>query len=352
LKTLILYASAGSGHKKAAEALYSALKNKNPQDEILCLDILDFATPILRFTYKGLYEFLITRLHFLWGVLFFLSNKPILYIFNKKIRFFCDRNNLRKLADYIIEFQPGLVVSTHFLSSELAIFLKEKAKIHSKIISIVTDFGVHYIWAKKGADKYIVATDKTKKELARFGISEKLIEVLGIPVREQFYKGSDRAHAGFNALVMTGGIGAGPIEKIVDALYKEVNLIVVCGNNKRLFKKLSEKNYTSVKVLGFVDNVDEYMSISDILITKAGGLTISEALVKMLPMIFFFLVPGQEKNNARLMQDLGIGIITKNVKQIKRLILEFRDSPNKLVEMKNNIKKIRNVEIANFIEKL
>ena len=360
MKTLILYASAGSGHKKAAEAVYAQLKNKNPKSEITLLDIVDFATPVFKFIYSKLYEFLITRARFVWGILFFLTNQPVFYLLNKKLRFFIDRSNLKKLSKHIIESQPELIISTHFLSSELIIYLKEKKKINSKVISIVTDFGVHYIWARKGADKYIVATKETKQELARFGIGQERIEIIGIPVREQFFIEKDKQtlreqfniQEGFTVLLMTGAIGAGPIEKIVDNLYRDANIIVICGNNKKLFDKLVSRDYSSVKVLGFVDNVDEWMSVSDVLITKAGGITISEAITKLLPMIFFFLVPGQEKNNAGVMQDYGAAKTIKNIKHIKDFVLELKDNPDTLSRMQDNIRKIRNSEIASFTEHL
>ena len=151
---------------------------------------------------------------------------------------------------------------------------------------------------------------------------------------------------------MTGAIGAGPIEKIVDNLYRDANIIVICGNNKKLFDKLVSRDYSSVKVLGFVDNVDEWMSVSDVLITKAGGITISEAITKLLPMIFFFLVPGQEKNNAGVMQDYGAAKTIKNIKHIKDFVLELKDNPDTLSRMQDNIRKIRNSEIASFTEHL
>ena len=360
MKTLILYASAGAGHKKAAEAIYTELKNKNPQEKVELVDIVNFATPFFKFSYTTLYEFLITKVRLLWGILFFLSNQPALFIFNKGLRFLSDKFNLRRLIKHIEELKPELIISTHFLSSELVIYLKEKGRINSKIVSVVTDFGVHFIWGKSGADKYTTATEKTKEELARFGVQEELIEVLGIPVREQFFRQLDKnslkqkfnIKEGFTALIMTGAIGAGPIEQIVESLYREINVIVVCGNNKHLFDRLQSKDYSSVKVLGFVDNIDEYMAASDVLITKAGGLTISEAITKNLPMVFFFLVPGQETNNARIMQELGAGRITRNIPEIKNFVLEFKDDPEKSRQIHDNIRRINRINISDFVEKI
>lgn len=360
MKTLILYASAGSGHKKAAEAVYFQLKNQYPNAEILFVDAVNFATPFYRFSYTVLYEFLIAHLRFIWAMLFFLSNKPILYIFNKQLRFFIDRKNLRKLSVYITDLQPNVIVSTHFTCSELAIYLKSKNKIKSKIISIVTDFGAHYFWAKNGADKYIVATEGTRQELIRFGIDEERIKILGIPINDKFFEEIDKASlkkkyfgdAKFTALIMTGTIAIGPIDKIVENLYKEINLIVICGNNKILFDKLSRKNYPSLKVLGLVDNVYEWMSACDILITKAGGLSVTEAIAKLLPMIFFFVIPGQEKNNALFIQRCAAGRIIKNISRLSEFILNLRDKPYLLAQMIQHLKRLKKDIHINIAEEI
>jgi processive 1,2-diacylglycerol beta-glucosyltransferase len=145
----------------------------------------------------------------------------------------------------------------------------------------------------------------------------------------------------FTALITTGSFSIGPIEKIIDLLYKDVQLLVVCAHNKRLYKNLKDKNYPGVSVFGFVDNVQELMAISDIIITKPGGLTISESLAMNLTPIFITAIPGQETENIKVLRSSGIGIYERNASKIKDIILDFKDHPDKLHSIKENIKKLK-----------
>ena len=195
-------------------------------------------------------------------------------------------------------------------------------------------------------DIYTVAYPKLKDYLISKGVQESKIKIMPIPVKDSFLKQIDKESLYrkidikpnvFTALIVTGAVGIGPIERIIASLGKHIQLIAVCGRNKRLYKKLARLEYESLRVFGLVDNMYELMSASDVIITKAGGLTISESLVKKLPMVFFNLIPGQEKSNAELMESQGMGVITKNVKHIEEIILKLKNNPVELDKMKQNI---------------
>jgi processive 1,2-diacylglycerol beta-glucosyltransferase len=245
---------------------------------------------------------------------------------------------------------PDFIISTHFLPSEIATYLKKNKKINSKIFTVITDFGVHPFWISQGTDAYIVASDFTKNELIKEGIKESLIKVFGIPVNQKFLLELDRNvlcrkfdidRDKFTLLIVTGSFGIGPIEKIVNLLYEEAQLLVVCARNKSLFKKLARKNYPGVKVFGFVDNLAELMAVSNIIITKPGGLTISEILAMEIAPIFIPAILGQETANAKILQQYGVGYSIKNIKGIKGIILDCKVKPDKLNKIKENIKRIK-----------
>ena len=130
----------------------------------------------------------------------------------------------------------------------------------------------------------------------------------------------------FTVLIATGSFGIGPIEEIIQSL-KDVQVIVVCGHGKVLYERLSKKKYDNVKVCGLVDNMHELMAVADVMLTKPGGLSISEALVSELPMIFFSPIPGQEENNIRVLKESGVGISQCSIAEIAQHLQHYKSSP-------------------------
>jgi processive 1,2-diacylglycerol beta-glucosyltransferase len=345
MKILVIYATAGSGHKKAAEAIYNRIK-ATTSNEVSIVDALDYTNPFFKFSYSRGYTFLITHLPNLWGFFYWLTNNTFLSIFISSV---CNFLNSRKLSKFLLEQSPKIVISTHFFANQVVSRLKKSSRFNCKLICTITDFTVHSFWLAKGVDLFTVATQESKDFLLSRGIPQDKIIISGIPVKQEFLQQYDRPELCkrfnlkpeiFTALIVTGEIAIGPIEEIIQVLKDEAQLIVVCGKNKKLFNKLNEQRRDSLKIFGLVDNMHELMSLSDIIITKAGGLTISESLTKRLPMIFFNLIPGQENLNAELMQSEKAGIIAKDVKHIKEIVLKLKANPKELETLKEKIKSI------------
>lgn len=343
-KILILYASAGAGHKKAAEAIFhsSALQKSRAQ----LIDIVDFMSPAVRWFYTKGYIFAISHLVWLWTFLYFLSDTPWLRPFNVHFRRFFDSKTCARLIRFIREENPQAIISTQFLASEIVTYAKQKFNLKTKLISVVTDFEVHNFWINPLTDIYCCATETTRAILMQKGVEENRIKVTGIPVHEKFTKpqNEEALLTEFNlrkdtltVLIMTGGIGAGPIEEIVDSLKDIAQILVVCGNNKALYEKISQKKYPDVRLFGFVDFVEKLMRVSKIIVTKAGGLSVTESLVMGLPMIFFYLIPGQEMNNAKTMKNYEVGIIANSPEEIKASILKFKNNPDEIAACKKRI---------------
>lgn len=358
MKILVIYATAGEGHKKAAEAIYEKLKLKTSH-EIILVDALDYTNRFFRFSYSRGYSFLISRLPFIWGIFFWITNNRVLIWPVTLVRNFSNFINSRKLARFILAQNTDIVISTHFFSNRVVSSLKRSSGLKAKLISVITDFSIHNFWLAEEVDMYTVAYPKLKDFLVLRGVKAEKIKVMPIPVRGGFFKSFDKECLCrkanikpdiFTALIVTGAIGVGPIEKIVNSLQKHIQLLVVCGRNQRLFNKLVKLGNESLVVFGLVDNMHELMSISDVIITKAGGLTISESLVKKLPMIFFNLIPGQEKANARLMQSQGIGFIAQSVKDIENIILRLKRNPAELANMKQNTSVFTSTETKDILD--
>lgn len=332
MKIIIAYASAGAGHRKAAESLYSYYKQNSPKDDIKLIDVLDYTNPFFKRVYAKGYLFLVNHALWLWALIFNITAFKPLKNFNKAWFLRLDLNHAQKFVELLIAEQPDLIISTHFLPPEIASYLKREQKIKSKIVTIITDFGVHPFWIHEGTDMYAVAYPFTKKQLVKEGVDTNIIHETGIPIEERFIKpvnkdnireklGIDKNR--LTALIMTGSFGIGPIEKIVKKLHNGFQLLVVCANNKKLYRKLTARNYPGVKVFGFVHNVNELMAASDIAIVKPGGLSTSELLNMELVPIFICPIPGQETNNIKALNELGLGIFCKTPQDIKKILTMY-----------------------------
>ena len=314
MKILVIHASAGAGHMKAAEAIRDGIQ-KHTGHTVILSDALDFSSPFYKKLYQKTYLFLISKLSFLWAFLFYLFDLPMMQPFVKIFRRFYNGIHFKRLEKYLVEEQFNYIFSTHFMSTEISAALKEKGHIVSYIITCVTDFDVHRFWLADGVDFYTVASDWTKEKMKKIGISEEKVLVTGIPVNERFQgpfnKPALQAALGLNpdmftVLIATGSFGIGPIEQIIQSL-KGIQVVVVCGHGQKLYRRLNAKQYENVRIFGLVDNMHELMAVVDVMVTKPGGLSISEALVCQLPLIFFNVIPGQERFNVRIIRAIRSG---------------------------------------------
>jgi processive 1,2-diacylglycerol beta-glucosyltransferase len=243
-----------------------------------------------------------------------------------------------------------VIISTHFLPSELAADLKNQHKINSKLITVITDYGVHPFWICPGTDLYVAASDFTKGKLVMEGVGVEKISVLGLPFDPKFLRHFDRRilcykleidPKKFTVLLMTGSFGIGPLEDIAEALHKDCQILVVCAGNKRLYAKLLKRNLENVEVFGFVPNTEELMAASQVIITKPGGATITEVLIMELPVIFISSISGQETANVEALAGYGIGVSPKSIEEIKDFILGLKNNPQKILELKQKIREIQ-----------
>lgn len=349
-KIIILYASAGAGHRRAAEALYNEFLKTNA--DVTLKDSLDLTTPFFKKLYADGYEFTVKYLPWLWAAIFYMCDSKFLRPLIFSMRSFTNSLCTSKLERFLEQQCPKVVVSTQFLMSEVITRMRKRGSANFKFICVVTDFDVHSYWISDYVDEYIVSSDYTRNILiSRFGISEKKIRILGIPIEPHFRFPKDRQVLArkfnidpnkFTALIIAGTFGMGPLKKIAELLSKENQVIIGCGKNKRLFNKLdnlSKKN-NNLRPVGFIDYVDELMSLSDIIITKPGGMTISESLATGLPMIFVSAIKGQETKNARFVINSGVGFLPKSINEIPSIVTELKENPAELEGIKQKIKSI------------
>src|SRR3989338_5687784 len=371
MKILITYAYAGVGHKKAAMAIEKALADFKGV-EVKNVDVLDYTNALFKASYPNVYLFLINKTPTFWGVFYYLLDCRAVDFLMAPLRKFVHRLNCGRFIEFVKAENPDVVVSTHFLPSEIISGLKDKGEFKGKLVNVVTDFIAHSFWMARSSDYFIGAIQRTKKDLLKRGVSEEKIKIFGIPCDPVFgiSKGRDMLmnklgiEPGlFNVLIMSGGFGTGPMKEIVKkinnlepAIRDKMQLIAICGKNEVLFQELNKTAKdlkVKVKAFGYMSNVDEFMEISDIIVKKTGGLTISEALSKTLPMIIVQPILGQETRNCEILTGYGTAVKANNTEEVCEHIEEYVTSPERMIGTRTRIGLLRYPDaakdIANFI---
>jgi len=320
VRILILHASAGAGHKRAAQAMEKGFNAVHKDAEVKVCDILDFTAPVFRKTYAEGYLDVVRTAPELWGYMYAQSDRQATDPMRRKVRSFFNKINTITFAKFYREYAPDIVVCTHFMPLELVSTRLRKGKTDASLFCTVTDFAVHSLWMLEEVSCYYVATEEAKRQLLRRGQPGDRISVSGIPI-DPVFAGSMSMEAARKqlkvnvrqpvVLVLSGGFGVGPAVELIKAVGGagvDCRLIVVAGSNKDL-KERAEGAAKGLKVpvtvLGFVNNIHELMDAADIVISKPGGLTTSEVLAKGKPMIVIDPIPGQEQRNCEFLLEAG-----------------------------------------------
>ncbi|MBD3379642.1 MAG: glycosyltransferase [Candidatus Omnitrophica bacterium] len=367
-KILVLYSTAGLGHKKAAEAVFNAFREmlSGADSRVEMLDTLNMSGSLYKFLYLDAYIFLMSRARWLWGLLYYLSDNPVINALTRKVRAMIDYNSLPSLGRAISDRKPDAVISTHFILPSVASILRKKHGIKGRFYTLITDYGPHSFWISESVDRYFVGSDSAAAEMTSRGVSPGKISVTGIPVDREFSRLRDlqgiRGKYGLDpgkktVFLMSGGFGVGPTEKILAGLSScrsDIQAIVVCGRNEKALENVEKLKpglgYT-VRSFGFTDKVPELMSVSDLMITKAGGISTTEALVSGLPMILFASIPGQETWNEKLLASSGAAVKARKAADLPELVDRIILTEGEYEKMKEAIKRIRRPDAAEAVVK-
>lgn len=345
MKICILHATAGVGHQKAGEAIYQGLKDQGEHDVVI-LDALDYTHALFKKSYVGTYAFMATKMPWLWARAFDLLDIPSIQPLVRFLRRVYNGLNTRRLERFLKNEQFDWIITTHFLPTEVCNHLKGSNQISSKILTMVTDYDAHHIWFAEHVDIFTTPSDLAKTTLIGMGVPACEVVMTGMPVDKKFTETKDvDAIANrlgidlnrFTLLITTSSFGFGPIVETVNLL-REHQLLVVCGRNEKLYQSLKPKEDQLMKVFRFVDNMHELMAVSDVIITKAGGLTVSESLVSGLPMVFFTVIPGQEEHNVRIMEAAEVGFKAFTLERVKYLTDQWSSSVDALSSVKKRVR--------------
>ena len=373
-RLLVLYARYGSGHKSIAEYVANYIKENNDKFEVKLLDITDYGNFLGRCGIK-VFDFVGKhRSEFLFNIGYELMDHKISTLghnyFAKKSY---DNKRLRKV---IIDYNPQIVISSHFYASNIITLYNKLGLINSKLLTIITDYRTHECWTKNRSleDGYIVGNDLVKKELIERGVDAKKIYAYGLPLNIKVINNLDSKkdiYKRYNikgnrkVFLFFGGSSVGSLYyydyfKALVKMDLDVDVIFICGKNTklkdkcdRLVKKCNAKN---IRVLGYSNDVLNIMKISDVVISKPGGATVTECLEMKVPMILLPGLGGQERYNAKFMSRKKYGVSLRGVRRFKRMVTKILNNPSILLKMNKNLEKLDNndaiVKINNLINKL
>jgi processive 1,2-diacylglycerol beta-glucosyltransferase len=346
MKILIATITAGAGHLQAAAALDEAWRTLRPRDTVEQVDLKKFFSPLHAKIYSDGYVKMVEHAPELWGMMFQKTDNPGLLRRLAKLRRSFPTQSTIKFIRHLKKFQPDAVLCTHYLPVEILAKAREKWEgAPPLVVSVVTDFEAHALWMGEAVDLYCVAAEETKARLvARGAVAENVIAT-GIPIAAKFSSAPDaaavRRRYGLRddlptLLVLGGGFGMGPVAEILaelDKVPEPFQTLVVAGRNEELRRELAVHDRKHpTHVLGFVTNMQELMTVADLIISKPGGLTSSEALAMGRPLFILNPIPGQEAANSDFLLERGAAAKLNRVEDLPFRLSQLLGS-KKLGEM-------------------
>jgi processive 1,2-diacylglycerol beta-glucosyltransferase len=360
-RVLILTASYGSGHNRVAETLAAEFERAGASARVID-HFRELVHPAFDDASRSLYYAMLRRAPLLWGAAYWLGDQlsvssPLLVGLN--------RIGMRKLRKVILRERPDHVVSVHPTPVAALSELRDRGLAIPPHTTVFTDFVAHTQWIYPSVDRYCVPAEEIAHDLMARGVPRERVVVTGIPVGPEFTVPADRAAArlalGLSPrvpvlLFMDGsGGGFGRLEdatrKILD-MEEPLQALVVTGREERLearLRALTTGRESRVKVFGFVDNVRQLMAAADFLVTKAGGLTLGEALAADLPVIAFGSLPGQESRNERFATMAGVALVARSEAQLHRVIAAALRDPVLLRNIRERVRLYRRPQASRAI---
>ncbi len=369
-RILVIYASYGTGHKSIAEYVYKYLKENRLDANIMLLNLSDYGNRIGRIGNK-LFAFVAkNRQAKLFNFCYELMDHKIATITHNKITVKSFDN--KKLREVITNFNPDITVSSHFYGSDIVTYYNKLGITNSKIMTIITDYAPHECWIKnhKIEDAFIVGNEIVKEELIKRGVEAKKIYPYGLPINISSLKKIDDTDVILKRYnlendkkiyLFFGGSSTGSMYyydylKALIKLKINANIIFICGKNEKLKVKsdalIKKHDVKNIKVYGYSNDVLNLMKISDLVITKPGGATVTECLEMRTPMLLVPGIGGQEKYNARFVVKKRYGIKVRGPFGFKRCLLTLEKFPFIIDKMRERMRKMDDNKSVEKINKL
>ena len=352
-KVIVFYASYGGGHLSAARSIQEYIQNNYPNIDSELIDCVKYINKALEKVTTKAYSEMAKKVPQAWGHIYKGADKgPIATISNTSNKVMALK--LKKLLD---EKQPDLVICTHPFASQMCSYLKRKEKVNVKIATVLTDFAIHNQWVvgHEYTDYFFVSHSGMKKDLIEAGVTAYKIHTTGIPLSNKFLLEYDKSEIlesfGLSpdkktVLFFGGGelgLGKSHTLNIFKSFVKNdsIQIVAIAGRNPKMRENfesfvLEMGKENSVKILEYTDKVAQLMSISDLVVTKPGGLTTTESLASGLPIVVINPIPGQEEENAEFLEKNKLAIWIRKGDDIENILNDLFSNPNKMQEMKVN----------------
>ena len=356
-RVLLLSATSGAGHVRAAQALEKAFLARG-DCTVEHIDALRYVSKLFQRVYDKAYISMVRRAPQLMGLLYERTDQPWRRM---RPRLALDRLNTGPMIRLLKRVQPDLCVAKHFLPAEIIAWLIAKKRLLAHNAIVVTDYDVHAMWLCRTVDRYYVASQEAAEYLAHIAVPREKLRVTGIPIDPLFGVAASREearkHFGLDEratliLISAGGYGIGPVEQLVRdllELQRPWQIVAIAGKAEKMRKRLEELAKAAGKLssgaarlcaVGFTTEMDKYMAAADLMVGKAGGLTTSEALARALPMALIEPIPGQEERNADHLLEAGAAIRCNNLPAAAWKIATLLDDPTRLEGMREAAKKL------------
>lgn len=322
LKLTLVSIAAGAGHFRTAQSLKRTADLRFPDIRAEHVDLGDFVPASARKTFIESYNLIVTRSPELWGVFYRQTNRPQAKHFADRLAGLLKKVNSRKLLDHLSESRPDYVLSTHFLPADLLAEMRRDGDIASRLGFLMTDYDIHELLVGNGGQDYFVPTDLMKWKIGRHGVPAERVHVTGIPLDPEFYEPKDREALrkkhGIRGqakvvLVLAGGFGLVRQDRMVKTLFESrepLEIVAVAGRNKALERTvgaLVPPKHVSVKAIGWTEAMDELMHAADLVVSKPGGISVTECLTLGRPIVMVDAIPGQEEHNVDFVLAEGWG---------------------------------------------
>lgn len=323
---MLIYASFGEGHKRCAYSLKDYLNTP-------CVDLLDFSYPFVKKLYIFLYLSVTERLPLFWNFIYYSTrSKHLLFVVNKIQEFL-----FFPFFEYLRKTRPKVIISTHFFP--LSFIDKMKEELDIKVITVVTDIRTHPLWANDCVDKYFVAHEETKNDLISLNIDKSKITSGYVSLRQGFLNMPDPASIKEKfsldekpvILFMSSLRGNFPyVDEIISEIKDRFNILFIYGKNLKLKEYLESLKLPNLKFFSSYEEIWELFSITSILVTKPGGLTIFEGIYTKKLFIFVRYIPGQEKENMDFLEKYGTGKFVLNKSDFLSALNYFSEKKEEL----------------------
>jgi len=351
MRILILSAATGGGHLRASHAVESYILANSKDAVVKVVDTLKIISPVLDKTICDGYHFLATKTPKVFGKMYQQSNKE-----TPLSQFVPKFNNLfsQKLIPLLAEHHPDVIITTHPFINEMISHLKGKGMLTQPLICIMTDYGPHKAWIADNVDAYIVSNEDMIPEMMEMGVKKERIYPFGIPVSDVFFNKEDKTALlkglGLNpalptVLIMAGSFGVSNVLHIYKDIVKlatPFQLLLITGRNQKLYDAFEKEIVDSpkqTKLVFFTDEVEKYMHASDLIVTKPGGLTVSEALACDIPMAVFDAIPGQEEDNANFLVAHEMGVRIQEGDSCAEIVDALLADHERLAKMRSSCEK-------------